>query len=147
MDKLTECLRRAAQEQMIDLDTIKWLIQILANHDSLSSYTLEYASALLMNLSLRSAGRVRCAKTNVLDVLNSLLENENPRVRTFVNGSLYSVLSVAEIREKARAQGLEDFLTHLIENTDDGFRDQFQFILDKLMNGKKRSIIFLIFFR
>jgi hypothetical protein len=69
---------------MIDLDVIKWLLQVLSTPESLSSYTLEYAAALFMNLSLRSAGKARCAKTKVLDVLNSLLENENPRVYFYI---------------------------------------------------------------
>ena len=125
-------LRRNAQEQMIDLDVIKWLVHVLSDADSLSSYSLEYASALLMNLSLRSAGRARCAKTKILSVLTALLENENPRVRTFINGALYSVLSLNPIREQANVEGLGDFLKILIQNSEPNFQDQLRFILDKL---------------
>ena len=48
-----------------------------------------------MNLSLRSLGKTKCEdpKEEVLKVLNDLLEHDNLQVRTFVNGSLYSLLS------------------------------------------------------
>ena len=41
---------------MIEGDLIKWLSQLLTDHDNLSDYTLEYSVALLMNLCLRSTG-------------------------------------------------------------------------------------------
>ena len=48
-----------------------------------------------MNLSLRNSGKAKCEEEseNVLKVLNDLLEHENMQVRTFVNGTLYSLLS------------------------------------------------------
>ena len=46
------------QSTMIEGDLIQWLSQLLTDHDSLSDYTLEYSVALLMNLCLRSAGKV-----------------------------------------------------------------------------------------
>ncbi len=45
--------RRTAAEQMIELDMVKWLVSIMSDVETLSEYSLEYASALLMNLSLR----------------------------------------------------------------------------------------------
>ena len=44
------------QSIMIEGDLIRWLSQLLSDHDNLSDYTLEYSVALLMNLCLRSAG-------------------------------------------------------------------------------------------
>ena len=43
---------------MIEGDLIQWLSQLLTDHDNLSDYTLEYSVALLMNLCLRSAGKL-----------------------------------------------------------------------------------------
>ena len=45
----------------------------------LSEYSYEYSTALLMNLSLRSAGKTYCEDKNlkILNVLNDLLEHEN----------------------------------------------------------------------
>lgn len=55
-------LRRDAQTIMINLDVIKWIIQTLQAeaHENLSEYSLEYTTALLMNLSLRVQGKNKC---------------------------------------------------------------------------------------
>lgn len=40
---------------------IRWIATILSNEGgSLSDYSIEYATALLMNLSLRAAGKDKC---------------------------------------------------------------------------------------
>ena len=59
---------------------IKWIATVLRNEgESLSDYSIEYATALLMNLSLRSAGKDKCEDPNIglLKVLNDLVEHEN----------------------------------------------------------------------
>jgi len=54
-------LRRDAQTIMITLDVIQWIIGTLKSQvDTLSDYSLEYTTALLMNLSLRRAGKTKC---------------------------------------------------------------------------------------
>jgi len=46
---------------MIQLDMIRWIALVLKNEgESLSDYSIEYATALLMNLSLRPAGKDKC---------------------------------------------------------------------------------------
>lgn len=46
---------------MIRLDVIRWIVETLRDEmDTLSDYTLEYATALLMNLSLRAQGKDKC---------------------------------------------------------------------------------------
>ena len=43
---------------MIKNDLIKWIIEILKTEkDNLSEYSYEYATALFMNLSLRTEGK------------------------------------------------------------------------------------------
>ena len=59
---------------------VKWIATILKNEgDSLSDYSIEYATALLMNLSLRGAGKDKCEdpQIEILKVLNDLVEHEN----------------------------------------------------------------------
>jgi hypothetical protein len=54
-------LRRDAQSIMISQDVINWILTTLKNEgDTLSEYSLEYTTALLMNLSLRVAGKNKC---------------------------------------------------------------------------------------
>ena len=65
------------------MDLIKFIVFILQNeYEYLGEYTLEYSTALLMNLSLRSAGKDKCEspELDLLKVLNELLENENLQV-------------------------------------------------------------------
>jgi hypothetical protein len=51
-------LDRAIMLQMIDLNVIKWVVNLLKTEGAvLSDNYLEYATALLMNLTLRSAGK------------------------------------------------------------------------------------------
>lgn len=83
---------------MIQGDLISWIFQILrSNQDYLSDYSMEYATALLMNLSLRNRGKDECEKLapqmNILKVLTDMMEHDNLQVRTHVNGTLYSILT------------------------------------------------------
>lgn len=104
---------------MIEHDLIRWIVQTLKNEkDTLGEYSYEYATALFMNLSLRSIGKKKCEDPNVnslisqcvekiiqvevLQVFNDLLEHENLQVRTFVNGTLYSLLSRPALKEQAK---------------------------------------------
>uniref|UniRef100_A0A452EJC5 LisH domain-containing protein ARMC9 n=1 Tax=Capra hircus TaxID=9925 RepID=A0A452EJC5_CAPHI len=132
-------LRRPLQTAMIQDGLIFWLIDILKEPDCLSDYTLEYSVALLMNLCLRSAGKNMCAKVAglVLKVLSDLLGHENHEIQPYVNGALYSILSIPSIREEARAmvrkcaRGLfidffsfvEELLDGVLESDDDEDED------------------------
>lgn len=64
---------------------------------------MEYATALLMNLSLRSRGKDECEKlmtqVNILKVLSDMMEHENLQVRTHVNGTLYSILKRDSLKQ------------------------------------------------
>lgn len=74
-------LRRAVQTLLIKEDMIAWLVHFLRDPETLSEFSGEYGMALLMNLCLRSAGRRACANLDVLTVLDSLIQTQNPQVR------------------------------------------------------------------
>ena len=85
---------------MIEGGVIGWIVRILrTSQDFLSDYSMEYATALLMNLSLRNRGKDECEKLateqqiNILKVLSDMMEHDNLQVRTHVNGTLYSILT------------------------------------------------------
>jgi LisH domain-containing protein ARMC9 len=69
---------------MINDNVIEWLVGILEQNEDLSDYSLEYAAALFMNLSLRTAGKKRLANENIdkktLSVISDLLGNANTEV-------------------------------------------------------------------
>ena len=51
---------------MINQDMIKWIMDILKREkDTLGEYSYEYATALFMNLSLRSLGKKKCEDPSV----------------------------------------------------------------------------------
>ncbi|KAL1770542.1 lisH domain-containing protein ARMC9 isoform X2 [Sigmodon hispidus] len=127
-------LRRPLQTAMIQDGLIFWLIDLLKDPDCLSDYTLEYSVALLMNLCLRSAGKSMCAKAAglVLKVLSDLLGHENHEIQPYVNGALYSILSIPSIREEARAMGMEDILRCFIKEGTAEMIRQIEFIIKQL---------------
>ena len=130
-------LRRQPQNVMIDNDVIAWLVQQLADVDSLSQYAVEYGTALLMNLSLRTAGKGKCTdpELDILNVLSQLMEHESMQVRTYVNGTLYSVLVKASLKARAEEIGLPDSLKLLIEHSDETFARQINYILEQIEKG------------
>jgi hypothetical protein len=100
--------------------------------DQLTDYSIEYATALLMNLSLRDAGKDKCEEPDIqlLNVLNDLVEHENLQVRTYVNGTLYSIFTRKKLREEAKELGMPEVLQYLMEQSDEQFRRQIQYILE-----------------
>ena len=60
----TLSLKRHVQTQMLNSPLMmKWLLGILSDPDELSEYTLHHTSALLMNLCLRTRGRLVSSTT------------------------------------------------------------------------------------
>ena len=127
-------LRRQPQNAMIDADVIAWLVKVLSDADSLSQYSIEYGTALLMNLSLRTAGKAKCTERSldILTALSQLMESDSMQVRTYVNGTLYSVLTRPSLKERAHEIGLPDSLKLLIEHSDETFARQINYILEQL---------------
>jgi hypothetical protein len=134
-------LRRRAQTTMIEEDLIAWIAGVIREHTDpaqpdkeLSEYTVEYATALLMNLSVRTLGKIKCEdpEVKILDAMNNLLENENQQVRSYVNGTLYSVLSRPALRERALQMGMDEMMRQLMKDADEEFRTQVEYILEQL---------------
>ena len=120
-------LRRRPQTIMIQLDMIKWISNILQNEaEQLSDYSIEYATALLMNLSLRSSGKDKCEDPDIqlLKVLSDLVEHDNLQVRTYVNGTLYSIFTRKKLREEAKSLGMREVLQYLMNQSDEQFKRQ-----------------------
>ena len=109
---------------MIENDLIAWIASILNKHSEsetkskedgiglLSEYTIEYATALLMNLSVRTLGKIKCEDKSVgiLTVMNDLLESDNHQVRTYVNGTLYSILTRPSLKDQALEMGMDEMM-------------------------------------
>ncbi|NXO86674.1 ARMC9 protein, partial [Sitta europaea] len=127
-------LRRTLQSAMIKDGLIFWLVDVLIDPDCLSDYNLEYCAALLMNLCLRSAGKKLCASipNHMLRVLSGLLDNENPKVQSYVNGVLYSILAIPSVREEAKEMGMEEILRCFIKERNEEMVRQMEFVIKQL---------------
>lgn len=102
---------------------------------ALSEYSLEYASALLLNLCLRRAGKAKCELEVelTLQVTLALLHHSDIQVRTFINGIMYSLLDLSLLKQRARALNLKAKLELLLEDSqEDELKRQLQYILNKL---------------
>lgn len=134
-------LRRKPQDRMIELGLVDWVIGVLgwqgeAIQGMPSEFSLEFGSAMLMNLALRSAGRQKCAELDALTVSLNLMEHWNPQIRTHINGTLYSLLSVPSFRAQARRAGLEQILKSIHAQAaslgDEISRRQIEYLLEQL---------------
>jgi len=134
-------LRRAPQDRMIALGLVEWVLGCLgwqgeAIHGTPSEFSLEFGSAMLMNLALRTAGKRRCLQCDALSVLLNLMEHWNPQIRTHVNGTFYSLLSLPNFREVARSRGLEGVLKSIHKQAaslgDEVSRRQIEYLLEQL---------------
>ncbi|GIL56324.1 hypothetical protein Vafri_11698 [Volvox africanus] len=127
-------LKRVAQSQMVQEGAVEWVVDFLQDLSTVSPTAVEYGTALLMNLCLRSAGRAaatRCA-VPLLSLCESLLDCSNDQVHTYVNGTLYSIFSRASIREAALARGTPDLLERVAQSGRPPFAAQCQYILRQL---------------
>lgn len=137
-------LRRPLQMMMIEKGLIEWIVAELGSDNEhrkcLSDIALEFGSALLMNLALRTKGKLRMEKINALEVLVSLLDHPNAQVRTQANGTLYSLFSLPSAHEAARKLGLEEILRRIIKTEDEIHVKQLEYLLDLLEKGPKETL-------
>ena len=102
--------------------------------DHIADYTLEYATALLMNLSLRTLGKDKLSKhpNEVITMLNKFIAHDNNQVRTYINGTLYSILTRKTLKDAAIRQGVEKKLKSLRNKSEENIKRQINFILEQL---------------
>merc|ERR1719375_2281289 len=121
---------------------VEWAVGMLgwshgeSMQGSPSEFSLEFGSALLMNLALRTAGKRKCVELDTLTVALNLMEHWNPQIRTHINGTLYSLLSVPSFRARAKGAGLEGVLryihSHASSLSDDISKKQIEYLLEQL---------------
>ncbi|KAG5305662.1 ARMC9 protein, partial [Acromyrmex insinuator] len=98
-------LRRQQRIYMIESGLLEWLINHL--HDKcriISLYRLEYATALLMNLSLHRLAQARASKISslLISTLIVLLSIDYTTSLPYINGALNNFLNNPVINEEAR---------------------------------------------
>lgn len=153
-------LHRRAARRMVALGLLPWIAKVLlcaTTSDAvrlsradpvktLSEYDAEVGAALLMNMSLLPQGK-RAAESmlktqddsaadvggeDILEVLSLLLQSPSSQVRTYANGTLYSLLQRETIRASALSRGFEDLLVDLAAHSDPVFVRQLTYIISLL---------------
>jgi hypothetical protein len=85
----------------------------------LTDYALEYCTALLMNLCLRSLGRVKAADhgaPKLLSVMTELLRHDDIEVRPYTNGILYTMLQDKRVWDEAQKINLKEMINDFSDN-------------------------------
>ena len=103
-------LRSQPQNKLIELNVIHYIVNLFTYEaDSLSDYTIEYGLALIMNLSLRKAGREKfeAIADKTIQILQKFMDKDNIQVLTCINGTLYSLLKKQKFKNEARNKGLD----------------------------------------
>ena len=127
-------LRSQPQNKLIELNVIHYIVNLFAYEaDSLSDYTIEYGLALIMNLSLRKAGREKfeAIADKTIQILQKFMDKDNIQVLTCINGTLYSLLKKQKFKNEARNKGLDVKLKNAnIDNPQ--LKKQITYILEEL---------------
>jgi hypothetical protein len=127
-------LRSQPQNKLIELNVIHYIVNLFAYEaDSLSDYTVEYGLALIMNLSLRKAGREKfeAIADKTIQILQKFMDKDNIQVLTCINGTLYSLLKKQKFKNEARNKGLDIKLKNAkIDNPQ--LKKQITYILEEL---------------
>ncbi|KAJ1553165.1 hypothetical protein HK096_008970, partial [Nowakowskiella sp. JEL0078] len=117
---------RKGQSVLINGDVIPYLHSVLVSGMDYSRQA--DASAVLMNLCLRRAGRRKCESPQTLEMLDGVWEEGDDVVRTCVHGVLFALAENAKWREMAREWGLVEILREWWEIGGD-LRDQISLFL------------------
>ena len=127
-------LRSQPQNKLIELNVIHYIVNLFVyESDTLSDYTIEYGLALIMNLSLRKAGREKfeAIADKTIQILQKFMDKDNIQVLTCINGTLYSLLKKKKFKNEARSKGLDIQLKNF--KTDNlQLKKQITYILEEL---------------
>ena len=137
-------IKRRAQDVMIRFGIIEWVCKMLRNAKKLHEYTLEYVAALLMNLVLRTEGKRKCEdpRLEILCILKPLLERESQQIRTYINGTLYSLFTSAALKAEAKRTGFVDLLQRLMKGQNgDSISNQLKYMLAQLASEEAEECV------
>ncbi|RZF32669.1 hypothetical protein LSTR_LSTR004097 [Laodelphax striatellus] len=98
-------LRKNQRIGMIENGMVEWLIEKMKSEQN-RSYTLEYSSALLMNLCLHNEARQRFPPL-LLTTLIQLLDSPHTQIVPVISGTLYCLLTRDEVNNVAKDLNLE----------------------------------------
>ncbi|XP_078039555.1 lisH domain-containing protein ARMC9 isoform X2 [Augochlora pura] len=131
-------LRKQQRIYMIENGLVEWLIRHLHVHYRImDSYRLEYATALLMNLSLHQIARRRAATlaSLLVSTLTNLLLTDRSSILPYITGALNHFLTNHEINEEAKKMKFSSVLEQYGKYKDGEIREHLEHIL-KIHKGE-----------
>ncbi|XP_076644260.1 lisH domain-containing protein ARMC9 isoform X2 [Halictus rubicundus] len=131
-------LRKQQRIYMIENGLVEWLIRHLhVHHRVMDIYRLEYATALLMNLSLHQIARRRASTlaSLLISTLTDLLLTDRSSILPYITGALNHFLTNHSINEEAKKMKFSRILEQYIKYKDGEVRDHLEHIL-KIHRGE-----------
>ena len=122
---------------MLRFGVADWLLEVLQRLTAdTQQYELQYGLALMMNLTLHKLGQklFSRAKIDVLLVLKKHFESiQEIQLETCLNGTIYCLMSVPMMKERARKMGLREFLAERFRASENQqVKTQIDHIFDKM---------------
>lgn len=129
---------------MIKLGIIPIIFNIFRNEKSeLSSFTIQFLIALMMNLSLKKESRpdFEKHKKELIAIIIEQMGSENTQIRNYVNGTTFLLLTSKEIKAEALKQKLDEVVKSLLEDKEDEMcSQQYHYILNRLTGEEDEDI-------
>ncbi|XP_076376565.1 lisH domain-containing protein ARMC9 isoform X1 [Megalopta genalis] len=125
-------LRKQQRIYMIENGLVEWLIRHLHVHYRImDSYRLEYATALLMNLSLHQIARRRASTlaSLLVSTLTNLLLTDRSSILPYITGALNHFLTNHDINEEAKKMKFSSVLEQYSKYKDGEIREHLEHIL------------------
>ncbi len=121
---------------MIGLGIVPMIFKVFKNEGSeLSGFTLQFLTAMMMNLSLKKESKpdFEKHKAELISIVIEHMTSENNQVRDYINGSIFLVLTSKPIKEEALRQKLDLIVKNLLETREDDMcSQQYTYILKRL---------------
>jgi uncharacterized protein with ParB-like and HNH nuclease domain len=118
---------------MIGLGIIPMIFKVFKNEGSeLSGFTLQFLTAMMMNLSLKKESKpdFEKHKAELISIVIEHMTSENNQVRDYINGSIFLLLTSKPIKEEALRQKLDLIVKNLLETREDDMcSQQYTYIL------------------
>lgn len=128
-------MKKQGQISMITLDMIKWALRIMKKEmPSVDEELIEFCTAILMNLSVRSIAKSKFEEvdTEILHALAKCLNSKNPSIVKYVHCLAYTLFSYKSFRNTGRKLGFDKLLKNLKSLSDEEASKRIDLILEQI---------------
>nr|CTP81525.1 Bm4609 [Brugia malayi] len=128
-------IRSSVQKELIKLGMVEWLSIYLGG--KLSPTALDYGCALLLNLCLDPSGRSAASRVATIftTTIANLISDHKLQVCTYINGILFTILGIAQIKARVKEINLINAVKEKINNHHCKDDEKQLPIIYKILNG------------